>query len=212
MPILLFLVWLVILPLYFQVFWIDNDTISSDNSLFVSKPSTSVDREVTNFALKSLSINMTLNATEVVQNEKLGVNVSVTHNDHPIGDVAITLIYRQSSIKKNTTDFTELEKGIFFTALNTTELNQGVWKLEARVEKNGFETGVTHSQFSVIIGLNTRDYPSPIFLVIICLSIVIMVSAIISASYSLRKTFRERQLGKLEEVEEFEELEEIELD
>ncbi len=187
-------------------------TEPSDNSTFdntISLLPHDDDQTLTSLGLKTLAVNVTLNTTQVVKNSFLGINVSVMHNDNPIGDVDVTIFYSQSALEKNTTEFIELEKGVYFAALNTTDLNFGVWKLKAQVEKSGFETQTTTTQFSVINTIQKRDYPSPAFLMIISVAILIPTVGIISSVVGFRKKETELLIEELlaeEDIKEDEQL------
>jgi hypothetical protein len=140
--------------------------------------------DVTLLATQSLSINITLNATQIVRGSILGINVTITDNETPVRVSNITMFYTQGNVEHNLTDFQELEKGTYFTTLNTTSLNRGWWKVNVQVEKGG-TTESEETRFAVVVELKKREYPSPIFLSFIITTTVIVVSAIIFAARNL---------------------------
>lgn len=135
-------------------------------------------------ATKSLSINVTLNATQIVRGSFLGINATITDNETPVRISNITMFYTQGNVEHNLTDFQELEKGTYCAVLNTTSLNRGWWKVNIQVEKGGtIESEET--RFAVVVELKKREYPSPIFLSLIIISTVIVVSAILFTARNL---------------------------
>jgi len=135
-------------------------------------------------ASETLSVNVTLNATRVVRGTPIGINVTITDNDTRVRVSNITMFYAQGNVEYNLTDFQEMEKGVYYTSLNTTSLSRGWWKVTIQVDK-GKTTQFAETRFAVVVSLKKREYPSPIFLTLIILSTVLLTSAILIASRKL---------------------------
>lgn len=136
-------------------------------------------------ATKSFSVNVTLNSTRVERGAFIGINVTITDNKAPVGVSNISMFYTRGNAEHNTTEFQELSKGVYFTTVNTTSLSPGWWKVKILVEKSGTTIENNDHRFAVVLALKKREYPSPLFLVLITLSTIVVVLAITHASRNL---------------------------
>lgn len=136
-------------------------------------------------ATKSLSVNVTLNSTQVERGAFIGINVTITNDKTPVRVSNISMFYKRGNVEHNTTEFQELSKGVYFTAVNTTSLSPGWWKVKILVEQSGTTIENNDNRFAVVLTLKKREYPSPIFLALIILSTIAVVLAITHASRNL---------------------------